>query len=313
MMKKILLLTTGGTIACEPGADGLVPVLDGAALMGLVPAVAAYGQVTCRAVFCLDSSNLQPAQWSRLAQILGEEYERYDGFIITHGTDTMAYTAAALAVMLVNWGKPVVLTGAQLPIIAPHTDGKANLVSALQVATSGRGGVFLAFGDRVIDGCCAHKIDTENFNAFVSVNRPAVGQLQQGQLYWQEEAVVPVGHWQVRPLLEPRVLLLKLIPGLSPTLLDFAVAQGYRGVVLEGFGAGGVPTADNNFLPAVERACTAGLCIVCATQCTFGGVDLTKYPLGVLAAQVGVLSAGKRSLEATVTRLMWTLANQETF
>jgi len=309
-MKNILFLTTGGTIACEETEEGLIPSLSGQDLIERVPEIKTLCKITVTDVCKLDSSNLQPENWSKWAKLIGDNYTKYDGFVITHGTDTMAYTSSALSNMLVNLGKPVVLTGSQVPINLANSDARSNLELAFTIASSNLFGVFIAFGNKVIKGECAKKIFAKNFNAFESINETPV-------LFFDKTGIkknLPVrevlGEFKVEERLDPRVMAITITPGLKPDIIDFAVAQGNKGIVLECFGAGGVDTATNNFLPAIKRAISKGVRVVCVSQCLFDGVDLTLYPMGILAAQAGVESGGVMTLEAALTKLMFVLANE---
>ncbi len=169
--KKLCLLATGGTIACVQGADGLRPALSGEALLQAVPELAAYGDIKVSELFALDSSNLLPAHWQQMARAIVERYDDFDGFVLTHGTDTMGYTAGALYYMLRGLGKPVVLTGSMLPLQAAGTDAKANLRGAFAVAASGRAGVYQAFAGRIIAGNAVKKVDSTARDAFRSIWR----------------------------------------------------------------------------------------------------------------------------------------------
>lgn len=308
-MKKVLVISTGGTIASRKNENGLAPALGAGTLLSLVPEAAKLCEISINELFSLDSSNITPAHWSALASALAEEYAFYDGFVITHGTDTLAYTSAALSVMLEGIGKPAVITGSQLPAENPDSDARRNLMSAFSVAASGRPGVFVVFGDNVIDGMCAHKRDTKSFNAFESVNCPYKASLCSSGIVWADGATASDTVFSPKTSLDERVLLIKLIPGISENVLDFTVSHGYRGLVIEGFGAGGVPTAERSLLPAVGRAVAAGLTVVCATQCLSGGVRMDEYETGVSVARLGVISAGPMTPEAAVAALMWSLAN----
>ncbi|NLU44531.1 MAG: asparaginase [Acholeplasmataceae bacterium] len=309
-MKNILFLTTGCTIVCEATEDGLIPSLSGQDIIERMPELKTLGKITVQDICKLDSSNIQPENWSQWVKIIGDNYDKYDGFVITHGTDTMAYTSSALSYMLINLGKPVVLTGSQVPLNLANSDARSNLDLAFTIATSNLAGVFIAFGNKVIKGDCAKKIFAKNFNAFESVNETPV-------LFFDKNGVkknLPhkeiLGDFFVVEKLEPRVMAISITPGLKPDIIDFAIAQGYKGIVLECFGAGGVATDKNDFLPAIKRAIKAGVRVVCVSQCLFDGVDLTLYPMGILAAQAGVESGGVMTLEAALTKLMVVLANE---
>ena len=309
-MKKILFLTTGGTLSCKETEDGLVPELKGTDILKEVPELQALGKITVQDICQLDSSNLIPAYWSKWAEIIGDNYSDYDAFVISHGTDTMAFTASALSHMLINLGKPVVLTGSQVPLSVANSDARSNLELAFSVAASGLPGVYIAFGNKVIKGLLAKKIFSKNFNAFESVNESPV-------LYFTKKGVkknLPsrevVGGFRVENKMNPHVLSITMTPGLEPDIIDFAVNKGYKGIVLACYGAGGVNTETENFLPAIRRAIEKGVRIVCITQCLFDGVDLSLYPMGILATQAGVESGGGLTLEAAVTKLMWELGNK---
>ena len=306
-MKKILFLTTGGTIACTVSDDGLEPTLKGADILKAVPELHTLGDITVKDLALLDSSNLEPANWSAWARLIGDNYSDYDAFVMTHGTDTMAYTSSALSYMLINLGKPVVLTGAQVPLSMTNSDARSNLELAFSVAASGLPGVFVAFGNKVD---CARKIFTRNPNAFESVNESPVLYFGKGGVKKNLPSRENVGGFRVEEKLEPMVMAITMTPGLKPDIIDYAVQRGYKGLVLECYGAGGVNTDRLNILPAIRRAIKAGVRVVCVSQCLFDGVDLSLYPMGILAAQAGVESGGPMTLEAAVTKLMWTLANE---
>ena len=311
-MKKILMLGTGGTIACVPSADGLVPALDGPAMIKLVPELEDVCAIETKQILNLDSSNLAPQHWKIIAEAIAAHYEQYDGFVITHGTDTMAYTAAALSQMLCNCQKPVVLTGAQLPIQAEGSDAPDNIYNSFLAATSSLKGVALVFGDQVIHGAYAKKLYTENFNGFASINRAPMATIRHNHLFWEKRALQGGGYGEgeftIDTALEPKVAVVKLIPGTTPDILEFYLAKGYKGLVIEGFGAGGVPNGDNNWLPKLEQVLQAGVTVVCATQCLYDGVHLDTYPMGILAERLGAKSAELDTLETTVVKLMLELA-----
>ena len=325
MKKHICLLATGGNIACEKGADGLRPVLTGAELLRAVPELVRFGEIDTIELFSLDSSNLLPAHWQRMAQAIAERCGQYDGFVLTHGTDTMGYTAGALYYMLRGIGVPVALTGSMLPLTAAGTDARANLRGAFAVAASGRAGVYQAFAGRVISGNAVKKVDSTARDAFRSIGRPQAGTfaLADGALTWQvpEEARTEAGKMDDETqaafapqfALDERVAVVKLVPGAEPRLLTALADAGYRAVIIEGYGAGGVPTAASpkNFLPAIVDLRARGVRVICATQCTTGGVHLDTYEMGVLAARCGAESAGDLPLEALVPKTMLELAQAD--
>ena len=311
-MKRILMLGTGGTIACVPSADGLVPALDGPAMIRLVPELEEVCAIETKQILNLDSSNLSPEHWQIIAKAIAANYENYDGFVITHGTDTMAYTAAALSQMLHNCQKPVVLTGAQLPIQAEGSDAPNNIYHAFLAATSPLKGVALVFGDLVIHGAHAKKLYTQNFNGFASINREPLATISHNHLFWQKGALQGGGYgegeFSINTQLETKIAVVKIIPGATPDILDYYVKKGYKGLIIEGFGAGGVPNGDNNWLTKLEQVLKQGLQVVCTTQCLYDGVHLDTYPMGILAERLGARSAGLDTIETALIKLMQELA-----
>ena len=307
-MKRILMLGTGGTIACVSSADGLVPALDGPAMIRLVPELEEVCAIETKQILNLDSSNLSPEHWQIIAKAIAANYENYDGFVITHGTDTMAYTAAALSQMLHNCQKPVVLTGAQLPIQAEGSDAPNNIYHAFLAATSPLKGVALVFGDLVIHGAHAKKLYTQNFNGFASINREPLATISHNHLFWQKGALQGGGYgegeFSINTQLETKIAVVKIIPGATPDILDYYVKKGYKGLIIEGFGAGGVPNGDNNWLPKLEQVLKQGLQVVCTTQCLYDGVHLDTYPMGILAERMGARSAGLDTIETALIKLM---------
>jgi len=305
-MKKILMLGTGGTIACVPSENGLVPALDGKTLVKMVPELAGLCHIDYKQILNLDSSNIAPKHWQIIANALAENYDNYDGFVITHGTDTMAYSAAALSWMVQGCKKPVVFTGAQLPITAQSTDAKENVYNAFLVATSPVQGICLAFGKFVIHGLYAKKMCSESFDGFYSINLQPMATIENHQFTWNSyEGAGSLGNnLTLNTALEEKVAVVKVTPGLSPDILGYYLDRGYKGVILESFGAGGVPNDENNWLPNLERLIQNGVRVVCATQCIYDGVNLDLYPIGTLAQKLGAESAGTLTIEATLTKLM---------
>lgn len=309
-MKKILMLGTGGTIACVPSENGLIPALDGKTLVAMVPELAGLCHIDYKQILNLDSSNIAPKHWQIIANALAESYDAYDGFVITHGTDTMAYSAAALSWMVSGCQKPVVFTGAQLPITAAGTDAKDNVYHAFLAATSQAQGICLAFGKFIIHGLHAKKMCSESFDGFYSINREPLATIVNHKIAWNshEGACAAGNNFAINTALEEKVAVIKVTPGLSPDILNYYLDRGYKGVILESFGAGGVPNDENNWLPMVEKLIQKGVRVVCATQCIYDGVNLSIYPIGTLAQKLGAESAGSLTIEAALTKLMHDLA-----
>lgn len=308
--KHICVLATGGTIASRPTPNGLMPALSGEDILAMVPDLRARCDIDCVQLLQLDSTNLQPEHWIRMARAVAERRTQYDAFVITHGTDTMAYSAAALHYMLENIDRPVVLTGSQLPAGVPGTDAEQNLLTAFHAALGGRAGVYIAFGGRVMFGNDARKLCTMQLTAFGNINRPLGGRFAGGRLTWLAGPSAQAGAFRLHDQLDTRVGVLKIVPGLPPRMLEAFVDAGFRAVILEGYGLGGIPDQESpmNFLPAFQYAKDHGCRLVCTTQCTYDGVDMDSYEMGVRAQQLGVEPGGTLTTEALLCKLMIELA-----
>jgi len=304
--KNILLLTTGGTIASVPGGDGLEPhrsdVMDRE-----LNQLRTYYDITVRDVLCLDSSNICPREWQLIARHIFESRKGFDGIVVSHGTDTMAYTASALSFMLSNIDVPVVFTGSQLPLADMLSDGPDNLRTAFAMAASGRPGVFLAFDRKVMLGCRAVKVRASGFSAFESVNARYAGTVSNRGLVL-DERVLPkaTGEAKLLPELSENVFLMKLTPGLNPAVFDMLAAMGYKGIVIEAFGLGGVNILSKG-LRGIRRAVEDGISVVVTTQCLYDSSDLRVYQVGTKLLELGVIQGRDMTSEAAMTKLMWAL------
>ncbi|MBQ8796880.1 MAG: asparaginase [Oscillospiraceae bacterium] len=307
MKKHILLLTTGGTIACRPGDQGLTPG-NADALQLALDRLENFYDITVRDVMCLDSSNIRPAEWQRIARCVFESREGFDGVVISHGTDTMAYTASALSFMLPGIDLPVVFTGSQLPLSDPMSDGMDNLNTAFAMAASGKPGVFIAFDRKVMLGCRAVKTSATEFSAFESINARYVAKATSQGLWLREGAPIPQSSKTPALLtdLDTDVFLLKLTPGLSPAIFDALKDLGYKGIVIEAFGLGGMNVLGRG-LEGIRRAIDSGICVVVTTQCLSGTADLQVYEVGSRLLELGVIQGRDMTSEAALTKLMWAL------
>jgi L-asparaginase len=239
-MKKILLIATGGTIASEQTGSGLAPRLNPKDLLRYVPDAKNICELDTIQPFHIDSTNINPAHWLTLTGIIEENYGKYDGFVISHGTDTLAYTAAALSYLIQNTKKPIVLTGAQKPISHDSTDAKTNLIDSLRFACSGDCGVTVVFGGKAIAGTRARKTKTKSFDAFTSINFPEIAAIHDDRVVryipFIDNGKEPVFYHR----LNSRVFLLKLIPGIAQEAF-ISAAEFCDGLVIESYGVGGIP------------------------------------------------------------------------
>lgn len=307
MKKKILLIGTGGTIASEMTGEGLLPELGAERLLRYVPAVSEMCDVGCIQLCNLDSTNIGPEHWLQMARTVREHYGEYDGFVFTHGTDTMAYSAAALSYLIQGSPKPIIFTGAQKPIGFETTDSKQNLTDAFLCACApALHGVAIVFGGRVITGTRASKTHTKSFDAFSSMNYPNLADVRDGRLlqYIVPEALPAPRFYDA---LCTRVGLLKLIPGGDAELLRFQLSR-CDGLVVESFGVGGLPQGGG--LPELLlSAAAAGKTVVMTTQVPNEGSDLAVYNTGhALSGADGILEAWDMTTEAALTKTMWMLA-----
>jgi len=304
--KKILLLTTGGTIASVPGGEGLEPHRSGVMERELEQ-LRTYYDISVLDVMCLDSSNITPEEWQLIARSVFENRAGFDGIVVSHGTDTMAYTASAVTYMLPNIDIPVVFTGSQLPLADMLSDGPDNLRTAFAMAAAGYPGVFLAFDRKVMLGCRAVKVRASGFSAFESVNARYAAQVSNLGLVVDHE-VLPkrTEEPELRTDISRGVFLLKLTPGLNPAVFDMLAAMGYRGIVIEAFGLGGVNVLHKG-LRGIRRAVEDGISVVVTTQCLYDSSDLRVYQVGNKLLELGVIQGRDMTSEAAMTKLMWAI------
>jgi len=302
------MLGTGGTIASEMTPEGLSPELTPAQLLKYVPAIKDVCHVDCVSLFSMDSSNIRPEHWTAVARAIKDNYSDYDGFVISHGTDTMAYTAAALSYLIQGSPKPIILTGAQKPINYDSTDSKLNLMDAFVCASSDKlSGVNIVFSGRVILGTRARKTCSKSFAAFSSINYPDVGILLDHKLM---RYISPEPQTEPRffDRMDDRVALIKMVPGIQPELIDF-VLQRNDAVIIECFGVGGLPAyEDRKFLRIIEKYTAEGKFVVMTTQVQNEGSDLSVYSVSHgLKTNPNVLEAYDMTSEAVYAKLLWIL------
>lgn len=312
MKKKILFIGTGGTIASEISDEGIHPNIDAEMLLSYAPKIREICDVDCVSLYNLDSSNLTPWHWVGIAKEIEENFDAYSGFVISHGTDTMAYTAAALSYMIQKSPKPIILTGAQKPIGFDITDSKTNLSDSFTCASDDdMHGLMIVFNGNVISGLRARKTRSKTFDAFESINYPLLARVVDGRIQkyiMQDYAEKPI----FKTTLGEGVALMKLYPGLKTEDIEYYI-KNYRALIVESFGTGGLPEYCDSehifkLLDAQEKF------LVMTTQVQHEGSDLSRYKTGKsLKMHSRVLEAYDMTTEAAFAKIMWILAQTEDF
>ncbi|WP_026505476.1 asparaginase [Butyrivibrio sp. NC3005] len=306
-MKKILMIGTGGTIACKQTDAGLTPGLNAEDILSYIPAVKHICTVEAIQVLNLDSTNVTPKHWKIIVKAIEENYSNYDGFVICHGTDTLAYTAAALSYMIQNSAKPIVITGSQKPISKDVTDAKSNLLNSFIYAADDESqNVNIVFDGKVICGTRAKKERAKSFNAFSSINFPYLAIIQDERIirYIPEVPVrgIPCFYYEM----SDKVTLLKLYPGMNPDILSYLFSN-YDIIVIESFGVGGMPESlMEKFYEEMDNLAGTDKLAVMTTQVANEGSNMTVYEVGRQIKQdFHMIESYDMTLEATITKLMW--------
>ncbi len=310
-MKKILLIATGGTIASKPENGRLTPEITSDELLAYVPEIREICNVTAIQPFNRDSTNMNYNDWFALSGIIEENYAVYDGFVITHGTDTMAYCAAALSYFVQNSAKPIVITGSQKSIYLRDSDARGNLLGAFIFACEeGANGVHVVFDGKVIIGTRARKSRTRSYNAFTSVDYPEVARIVEGKVRFFIKSDI-TGEPVFCNKINPSVAVIKLIPGMRSDLIDFLAGK-CAAVVIESFGVGGIPYYSNaDFERAIKRLIDSGTKVIMTTQVEHEGSDMGVYKVGEAMERLGLIEARDMTLEAIVAKAVWALGKDE--
>jgi L-asparaginase len=317
MKTKILIIYTGGTIGmvADPDSGALVP-LNFQELTKQVPELKRFNFDWDAYEFAkpIDSSNVNPNFWIELVEVIEKFYHQYHGFVILHGTDTMAHTACALSYMIQNVDKPIILTGSQLPIGTIRTDGKENLITAMEIAADQKNGksvvneVCVCFENQLFRGNRVSKVNAEYFNAFSSENYPLLADIGIGIHYhdnhFLEKTYKPIAFYKK---IENNVAVLKIFPGMSPEYVESIIgAKNLKALIIETYGAGNAPT-DDWFIDALESASKKGIVIINVTQCKAGFVNQGHYETSIRLLKMGIISAEDMTFEAAITKTMFLL------
>ncbi len=303
-MKKIIILTTGGTIFSVDSNEGLSP-----SNFNNIKKYINLDDLNChidyKELMILDSSNIQPEEWLIIAKEINDAIMKYDGIIITHGTDTLAYTSSMISFMNLHPKIPIVFTGSQMPITNPLSDAHDNLKLSVSMALSEHPGVFVAFNRKVLLGTRAVKVRTSNFNAFESINMQNYGELNSSGLVLQN--IKNKTSYSFNNQIEKNVFLLKLTPTTNPEIIDLLINSGIKGIVIEAFGAGGIQFIRRDFISKIKEATKKNIPIIVCSQCLYEMSNFNIYEVGRKSINEGVIEAYDMTTEACVTKLMFAL------
>lgn len=320
---SVLIIYTGGTIGMkEDPVDQTLKPFDFSEIMNEVPEMAKFACKVDSYTFdpIIDSSDVEPRLWQSLAMLIRDRYKDYDGFVVLHGTDTMSFTASALSFMLEGLDKPVIFTGSQLPIGRPRTDGKENLISAVEIASAKDGNgramvpeVCIFFGSRLLRGNRTTKINSEYFNAFRSPNYPPLAEAGITIRYNPQVIARPAEGepFCVKTRLDTRVSILKIHPGITPQVVrNILLGAETRAVIIETYGAGNAPSSPW-FLEIVRQASAMGKILVNVTQCLQGSVNMDIYATGKRLKELGVVSGFDSTTESMLGKLFFLMGANE--
>lgn len=310
-MSHILIINSGGTIGMTKTSKGYVPnaqkfheILNGMPELK-DKSISDWEIIDMDPL--LDSSNMDVEDWNRIGEIIDKNYDEYDGFVVLHGTDTMAYTASALSFMLENLGKPVILTGSQIPISELRSDGKDNIIAALMIVASGKvSEVCIYFRGELLRGNRAIKYSADGFMAFKSPNFPSLAQAGIS-ITFNRPALLkrPEGDFRFQRLRNVPIGVIKVFPGIQFELFKNIMTESLRGVVIETFGAGNIPSSSKSLLPIIEKAFTNGTVVTVCTQCPQGTVLLGAYETSSALKKAGAVSGSDMTTEAAVAKLYY--------
>lgn len=312
MSKKILIINTGGTLSAVMKQNGLIPGLSIHDMTKELQMVSGDTDIEIEDFCSLDSANIFPEDWSALARRISDCRNDYDGIVVIHGTDTLAYTSSMLSFMLRNIGIPVVITGSQLSIINPVADAMENCRCAIHMAASQIPGVFVAFNRKVMLGCRVSKVRSLSFDAFESINYPNIAAISSLGMKINTPAVPErTGIFKLTDSYSDKVTMIKMFPGIHRSFIESLADQGYKGLYIEAYGIGGMPFLKHDFISTLDKLIKGGMTVVVGTQCRYEGSKMDVYETGKRALEIGALEAHDMTGEAALTKLMWILGMTE--
>lgn len=274
-------------------------------LLGMEPRASELAEIDVEFIDNIDSTNMHPGHWDRMTGVIADKYDTYDGFIITHGTDTMAYTASALSFTLGNLGKPVVLTGAQIPGYKLETDARRNFINAVKFASRNVSGVYIVFDERIMLGVRATKVSESELNAFRSVSSRDYGQIRVDMRLTDKMKKRHDGILKPAPGFNPQITVVTLTPGNDPSdLIHLLDSDRVKGIIIEGYGSGNIPY---NHYQVFEKARDCRVPVLIMSQCLHGVTSMRYYDVGLQALKLGVTECYDLTLEAASAKLMWAL------
>ncbi len=311
--KKILLIGTGGTITAKlVKGTWKCGEFNEKELLKLIPEIKDLADTKATDPYYIDSSNMQPKYWLKIAKTINDNYNKYDGFVITHGTDTMHYTASALSFLLQNLSKPIILTGSQVPSHMISSDARRNLLDAMRIATeTDIHEVIIVFNNKILRGNRTKKIREMEFEAFESIGMAPLGVIEQDIRHTVEycSRYGKTSKIKYFDKLEEKVCIQKISPGFDPKIISKLIELGYKGIILEAYGAGNIPTQENSLIPEIKNAVNNGIPIVISSQCAIGFTWMHLYECGKLALDAGAIPGNDMISETAMTKLMWILGN----
>ncbi len=308
MKKKVLILFCGGTIIMQSSEDGALVVAKKKdaikKLLSLEPRLKEIADCDVAYIDNIDSANMNSKHWDKMAQTIADNYDKYDGFVLTHGTDTMAYTSSALSFALQNLGKPVVLTGAQIPGDQIETDARRNFVNAVRVATMDIAAVCIVFDEEIILGARASKVSESKLDAFETINWDDLGEIRIDVRLSDEHKPRHDRPLHLQKGFEENIAVISLFPQMHVPTLNAILDTGIKGLILRGYGSGNI---SYEYVKLLKKAKEKKIPVIVTTQCLEGATMMHIYDVGLQALKAGVIQSHDMSIEATVTKLMWAL------